>query len=152
MDQIRSSNEQKYYTINTPAQPETSSVPNEIRHQTPSVDGSNGSIKSIPSVASKEKEARYRLTVFMALLFAAPNTDIHGLIIDYTPITLTENVKEVFEFVSSTTDQARMIGENLTAFSVEVSEEKFYLLRLPLPTRISMGRSLATHLRRSRIM
>ena len=127
--QISSSNEQKYYVTNTPTQPKTSSIPEEIQHQTQSVDGGNGSIKSTPSVASKEKEASDRLTVFMGLLFAAPTKDVHGAIIGYVPATLTDNVKEVFESVSSTMDQARMIGENLTAFSVEVSEEKSYLPR-----------------------
>ena len=145
VDQIRSSNEQRYWAKNTPEKPKASSIPDTIQHQTQSGDGGNGgSIKSTPSVASKEKEASDRLTVFMGLLFAAPNTDIHGAIIGYTPATLTDNVKEVFESVSSTTDQARMIGENLTAFSVEVSEEKTYLPRctrypfLPLYETIHM--------------
>jgi len=52
----------------------------------------------------------------MGLLFASPDTNINGEVIGYTPTKLTDNVKELFESVSSTMDQARMIGENLTAF------------------------------------
>ena len=122
MYQIRSSNEQKFYATNTPAQPDTSSVPKVITQYTTSVDGGNGSINYTPSVVSKEKEASDRMTVFMGLLFASPDMDINGEIIGYTPVNLTDNVKEMFESVSSTTDQARMIGENLTTFSIEVSE------------------------------
>ena len=40
-----------------------------------------------------------------------------------------DNFNEVYESDSSTTDQARIIGENLTAFSVELSEEKTYFPR-----------------------
>ena len=48
VDQIRSSNEHKYWATNTPDKAEPSSVPNEIQHQTQSVDGGNGSVKSTP--------------------------------------------------------------------------------------------------------
>ena len=100
-------------------------------HQLPTaVDkGEGGSIKSTPSVASKEKEASDRLAVFMGLLFASAVFDANGSVVNYKPAELSDNVKEVFESVTSTTDQARMIGENLTDFSVEVADEKEYLPR-----------------------
>ena len=129
VDQVRSANEQHYWATNTPVQPANSSIPKIIIQTTTSVDGGNGSIKSTPSGASKEKKASDRLTVFMGLLFASPVLDSNGEVVGYIPTKLMDNMKEVFESVSSTTDQTRMIGENLTNFSVEVSEEKAYLPR-----------------------
>jgi len=66
------------------------------------VDG--GSIYSTSSVASKEKEASDKLAVFMALLFASLILDIHREVVNYNSAELTYNLKEVFEFISPTTD------------------------------------------------
>ena len=105
--QIRSSNEQKYWTMNTPVQPAEFSIPKVIT-QTTSVDGGNGSIKSTQSVTLKEKKASDRLVLFMSLLFTSPVLDSIREVVSFTPTKLTYNGKEGFASVSSTTHQARM--------------------------------------------
>ena len=105
-------------------------MPMTIHRLTTPADGGEGrSIKSTLFVASKEKETSDRLTGFMGLLFASTVFDANGVVVNYKLSALTDKVKDVFESVTSTTDQARMIGENLTAFSVEVADEKVYLPR-----------------------
>ena len=58
--------EERYWETNTPVQPTDSPVPKIITQTTTSVDRGNGSIKSTPLVASKEKEASDRLTFLWA--------------------------------------------------------------------------------------
>ena len=58
-------------------------------------------------MASKEKEASDKLVVFMALLFASLILDIHREVVNYNSAELTYNLKEMFEFITSTTDYNR---------------------------------------------
>ena len=71
-------------------------MPKVPTQSTISVDGGSGT--------TIEKEASDWLAIFIGLLFTPPILDSNGELVNYKSTKLIDNVREVFEYVSSTTD------------------------------------------------
>ena len=69
-----------------------------------------------------------RLVTFFSILFSSPNYDDHGDMY-LVPANISDELTEIMTSSSSSSEQARRIGENIEVLAEEITKEKDYLSR-----------------------
>ena len=122
MDEIIAANEKRIRLTTPPPPPSIIEVANDI--------GVAASVKSASSTSTVTTEVNERMSLFKSILFSLLVDDDDGTLLHLAPAFLTDEVREIFASVSSTSEPARLIADTFYSLATDISLEPHYLSRL----------------------